>query len=70
MLRRCGKARRTIKSKRTAQKSGEFLGWGHLVDVFTSPDSNLGKVAKEDKGVMVLSVTDKQNILIDRCSAE
>eukprot|EP00973_Karenia_brevis_P064509 8962745-Karenia_brevis.AAC.1 len=42
--------------------SGTFPGWGKLVELCTSPDSNLGKVAHElGKTVIVYRVTQRED---------
>ena len=59
------KPRGAPKSMRSIRKSGKLLGWGHLNEFCTDPESNLAKVASEYKGVKVFRVMEEENVLND-----
>ena len=54
-----------LKAPRERRASGKLKGWGTLVELCTSKDSNLGNTAKEFKGVKVIRVTKDEDFLND-----
>ena len=62
-LRTCKQLPTGVRARRV---SGKLPAWGRLIELCTSEHSNLGRVAKEYRGVYVDRVTKEMDILNDK----